>query len=73
MDGYEVARRLRSESWGRDVMLVALTGWALEDHKRRSQDAGFDRHLTKPADIASLEAVLSSRGAAAPSAAPPSA
>jgi len=73
MDGYEVARRLRSESWGRDLMLVALTGWALEDHKRRSQDAGFDRHLTKPADIASLEAVLSSRGAPAPSAAPPSA
>ncbi len=72
MDGYEVARRLRGESWGRDLMIVALTGWALEDHKRRSQDAGFDRHLTKPADIASLEALLASRRAAAPSAAPPS-
>jgi CheY-like chemotaxis protein len=59
MDGYEVARRLRSESWGRDLTLVAVTGWALEDHKRRTHDAGFDRHLTKPADIASLAAVLS--------------
>ena len=59
MDGYEVARRLRSESWGRDLTLVAVTGWALEDHKRRSRDAGFDRHLTKPADVAALAAVLS--------------
>src|SRR5215471_17510176 len=62
MDGYEVARRLRSQSWGRDVTLVAVTGWALEDHKRRSRDAGFDRHLTKPADVAALTAVLSSPG-----------
>jgi len=61
MDGYEVARRLRSESWGRELTLVAVTGWALEDHKRRTHDAGFDRHLTKPADVASLAAVLSSR------------
>jgi len=60
MDGYEVARRLRSESWGRDLTLVAVTGWTLDDHKRRSRDAGFDRHLTKPADVAALEAVLSS-------------
>jgi CheY-like chemotaxis protein len=60
MDGYEVARRLRSESWGRDLTLVAVTGWTLDDHKRRSRDAGFDRHLTKPADVAALAAVLSS-------------
>jgi two-component system CheB/CheR fusion protein len=60
MDGYEVARRLRSESWGRELTLVAVTGWTLDDHKRRSRDAGFDRHLTKPADVASLAAVLSS-------------
>jgi two-component system, chemotaxis family, CheB/CheR fusion protein len=60
MDGYEVARRLRSESWGRDLTLVAVTGWTLEDHKRRSRDAGFDRHLTKPADVDALAAVLSS-------------
>ena len=60
MDGYEVARRLRSESWGRDLTLVAVTGWTLEDHKRRTRDAGFDRHLTKPADVAALTAVLAS-------------
>jgi len=64
MDGYEVARLLRRESWGKDMMLVAVTGWALEEHRRRSKEAGFDRHLTKPADIASLEALLA--GAFAP-------
>ncbi len=62
MDGYEVARRLRNESWGRDLTLVAVTGWTLEDHKRRTRDAGFDRHLTKPADVAALTAVLASPG-----------
>jgi two-component system, chemotaxis family, CheB/CheR fusion protein len=62
MDGYEVARRLRNQSWGRNLTLVAVTGWALEDHKRRSRDAGFDRHLTKPADVAALSAVLSAPG-----------
>jgi CheY-like chemotaxis protein len=72
MDGYEVARRLRSESWGRELTLVALTGWALEDHRRRSRDAGFDRHLTKPADISALAAVLSSRPAQTPIGARPS-
>jgi two-component system CheB/CheR fusion protein len=64
MDGYEVARRLRSESWGGELMLVAVTGWALDEHKRRTHEAGFDRHLTKPADVASLEAVLAARGQA---------
>jgi two-component system CheB/CheR fusion protein len=72
MDGYEVARRLRSESWGRDLTLVALTGWALEDHRRRSREAGFDRHLTKPADMPALAAVLSSRPARTPIEARPS-
>jgi CheY-like chemotaxis protein len=37
---------------------VALTGWGLDEHKRRSKDAGFDQHLTKPADRAALEAIL---------------
>jgi CheY-like chemotaxis protein len=58
MDGYEVARRLRGEEWGKELTLVAVTGWTLEEHKRRSKEAGFDRHLTKPADMASIEALL---------------
>jgi CheY-like chemotaxis protein len=58
MDGYEVAHRLRQEPWCENAWLVALTGWGLEEHKRRTKDAGFDQHLTKPADRASLEAIL---------------
>jgi CheY-like chemotaxis protein len=59
MDGYEVAQRLRREPWGEQTWLVALTGWGLDEHKRRTKDAGFDQHLTKPADRAALEAILS--------------
>ena len=59
MDGYEVAQRMRREPWGEATWLVALTGWGLDEHKRRTKDAGFDQHLTKPADRAALEAILS--------------
>ena len=47
MDGYEAARRIR-HLLGRRVVLVALTGWGQDEDKRRSRDAGFDHHLTKP-------------------------
>ena len=43
------------------MFLVALSGWGLEEHRRRSQAAGFDRHLIKPADRASLESVLADK------------
>jgi CheY-like chemotaxis protein len=59
MDGYEVARRMRGESWGKDALLVALTGWGQDQYRRRSSEAGFDRHMTKPADPEALRAVLS--------------
>jgi two-component system, sensor histidine kinase len=58
MDGYEVARRMRGETWGKRAMLVALTGWGQDQHRRRSQEAGFDRHMTKPASADALRAVL---------------
>ncbi|MBV8144768.1 MAG: response regulator [Gammaproteobacteria bacterium] len=60
MDGYELARRMRAESWGKEAYLVALTGWGQEQHRRRSQEAGFDRHLVKPADVDALRTVLES-------------
>jgi signal transduction histidine kinase/ActR/RegA family two-component response regulator len=59
MDGYEVAQRMRRAPWAEATWLVALTGWGLDEHKRRTKDAGFDQHLTKPADRAALEAILS--------------
>jgi two-component system, chemotaxis family, CheB/CheR fusion protein len=58
MDGYEIARRMRSEPWGKDLLLVAVSGWGHEEHRRRSKEAGFDRHMTKPADVMALRAVL---------------
>ncbi len=54
LDGCEVARRIRDESWGRGAVLVALTGWGQEVDRRRSREAGFDMHLVKPVDPAAL-------------------
>ena len=58
MDGFELARRIRGESWGKELLLVALSGWGHEEHRRRTKAAGFDQHVTKPADIAAIRAVL---------------
>jgi two-component system, sensor histidine kinase len=46
--GYEVARRIRQEAWGREVLLLAVTGWGQDDDKERAKAAGFDFHFTKP-------------------------
>ena len=58
MNGYEVARRIRQQSWGKDMKLVALTGWGQEDDIRRSLEAGFDHHLTKPVEPDALADLL---------------
>jgi CheY-like chemotaxis protein len=50
MSGHELARRLRAEPAGTDMQLIAITGWGQEDDRRRSREAGFDEHLTKPVD-----------------------
>jgi PAS domain S-box-containing protein len=54
MDGFEVARRLRASPLGRDVMIVAQTGWGQDVDRRRSREAGFDAHLAKPVDLDEL-------------------
>jgi CheY-like chemotaxis protein len=58
MDGYEVARRIRREPWGEKTVLVAVTGWGQDADRARSRDAGFNHHLVKPADIASVTTLL---------------
>jgi signal transduction histidine kinase len=58
LDGYEVARRIRAQEWGKAVTLVALTGWGQESDRRRSQEAGFDTHLVKPLDLDALTTLL---------------
>jgi signal transduction histidine kinase len=49
-NGYEAARLIRSETWGGDMVIIALTGWGQEQDRRRSREAGFDHHLVKPVD-----------------------
>jgi CheY-like chemotaxis protein len=50
MSGREVAQHLRALPWGRSIRLIAVTGWGGADDLRRSLEAGFDEHLTKPVD-----------------------
>jgi CheY-like chemotaxis protein len=50
LNGYEVCRRIRQRPWGKDVFLVALTGWGQDEDRQRSEEAGFDQHMVKPAD-----------------------
>jgi CheY-like chemotaxis protein/two-component sensor histidine kinase len=61
LDGYEVCKRLRAQPHGRDMLIVALTGWGQTEDKQRSGNAGFDHHLVKPANVGALEELLSSR------------
>jgi CheY-like chemotaxis protein len=63
MDGHEVARRIRRRPEYRDVTLIAMTGWGQEQDRRRTRAAGFDHHLTKPADVDVLGSLLYSLGA----------
>jgi CheY-like chemotaxis protein/anti-sigma regulatory factor (Ser/Thr protein kinase) len=65
MDGYELARRIRATRRGRDLLLVALTGWGQADDKKRAIEAGFDEHLTKPVDPEHLTQVLHHKRSAA--------
>ncbi len=58
LNGYEVARRVRQEPWGKETKLIAMTGWGQDEDKRRALEAGFDHHLTKPVDSSALDKLL---------------
>lgn len=58
LDGYDAARTIREHSWGKQMLLVALTGWGQQLDRQRSKEAGFDAHLTKPAKYENLMAIL---------------
>jgi signal transduction histidine kinase len=60
MDGYEVCRRVRSQPWGKQLAVVALSGWGDKEAQRRGEAAGFDRHLVKPVDEPVLVSTLAS-------------
>jgi len=58
VSGYDVARAIRREAWGRNMRLIALTGWGQAEHRRRSLEVGFDDHLVKPVELDMLENLL---------------
>ena len=60
MNGYEIAKKIRSTVWGKRAVLVAVTGWGQEEDRMRAFAAGFDHHLIKPVTGPALEAVLQS-------------
>lgn len=55
LNGYDTCRRIRAEPWGRNAVIIAVTGWGADEDRRRSREAGFDAHLVKPVDYAELQ------------------
>jgi len=70
LDGYAACRRIRAAPWGRGMRLIALTGWGQDVDRRRSAEAGFDRHLVKPVSPAALLQVLAEPGPKRPAGVP---
>jgi CheY-like chemotaxis protein len=60
LNGYDVARRVRGQPWGKAIRLIALSGWGRDEDMQRGADAGFDAHLVKPADPTDIERLLES-------------
>lgn len=58
MSGHDVARSIREQPWGEAMFLIALTGWGQDEDRKRSTDAGFNLHMVKPVDPASLRSLL---------------
>jgi len=58
LNGYEACRRIREQSWGKGIVLIAVTGWGQDDDRRRSHEAGFDHHMVKPVDPQALMKML---------------
>jgi signal transduction histidine kinase len=58
LNGFEVCRRIRQQPWGKDVVVIALTGWGQEVDRRRSHESGFDHHIVKPVEHEALVKLL---------------
>jgi len=54
LNGFDACRRIRGQPWGKDIVIVAVTGWGQPDDRRRSREAGFDQHMVKPVDPRAL-------------------
>jgi PAS domain S-box-containing protein len=58
LNGYEACRRIREHSWGKGILIAAVTGWGLEEDRRLSREVGFDHHLVKPVGHDAVEKLL---------------
>lgn len=58
VDGIEATRQIRSEPWGKAMVIVALTGWGQESNRRQTREVGMDLHLVKPINLEGIAAVL---------------
>ncbi|HVH33735.1 MAG TPA: response regulator, partial [Tahibacter sp.] len=63
MSGHDLARRIRTQGWGKDVLLIAVSGWGQEEDRRRAAEAGFDHHVVKPVDFDALALLLAGSAA----------
>jgi CheY-like chemotaxis protein len=58
LNGYDAARQIRAQPWEKQMVLIALTGWAREEDRQRTREAGFDGHLAKPLSYPQLVSSL---------------
>jgi CheY-like chemotaxis protein len=61
MSGFEVAQAIKRAHPHPPPFVVALTGWGTEETKQKARESGFDEHLTKPVEIATVERILAER------------
>ena len=65
INGYDACREMRTREWGKTIKMVALTGWGQAEDRRKSHEAGFDRHLVKPIEYGELTKILAEIGSPA--------
>ena len=58
LNGYEACRRIREQPWGKNMVVVALTGWGQEDDRQKSKEVGFNTHMVKPVELSALMILL---------------
>jgi CheY-like chemotaxis protein len=58
MDGFATCEYIRKQSWGKNLPIIALTGYDKEDFNQRYENAGFNRHVTKPVDWQELSSII---------------
>ena len=63
IDGFDACRRIREQAWGKQILMIAITGWGQDVDRRKSQEAGFDHHLVKPVEASDISALMSGQTA----------